>query len=133
MGTAKRPSPRAAMITRSSRLISPGCSKKSRPTWRRAGPPTPNPKRPRWIGSALQKQPMNPDLPIPQSAPGGESAPVASLSLRVIKARHDLVNPIGHILGFSEMLLEEVQTQGHDRLRAQLQLVHQTASRMMAQ
>jgi len=30
----------------------------------------------------------------------------------VSKARHDLRDPLGHILGFSEMLIEEAQAEG---------------------
>src|SRR5438105_1324951 len=55
------------------------------------------------------------------------------LNLRVLKTRHDLHNSIGHVLGFSEMLLEESQEQGHDHLRPELERLLHSAKRMIAQ
>src|SRR5712672_1974052 len=52
--------------------------------------------------------PMSADPPSPPALP--------SLTLRVSRARHDLHNSIGHILGFSEMLLDEVQEPGQEKL-----------------
>src|SRR5262245_14388865 len=50
----------------------------------------------------------------------------SQLSVRVTKARHDLHNSIGHIVGFSEMWLEEFKEEG-------LELIFRTAGEMRAQ
>lgn len=55
-----------------------------------------------------------------------------NLSEQVAKARHDLRNPLSHILGFSEMLLDEAKTHGHQNLQADLELIYRTADRMIA-
>src|SRR6266478_10125806 len=55
------------------------------------------------------------------------------LHMRVLKTRHDLHNSIGHILGFSEMLLEEVQEQGHDHMRPELERLLQSAKQIIGQ
>lgn len=57
---------------------------------------------------------------------------VGNLSQQVAKARHDLRNPLSHILGFSEMLLEEAKLRGHENLKADVQLIYKTAERMIA-
>jgi len=63
----------------------------------------------------------------PQSDPSpGE------LNQRAAKARHDLRNPLSHILGFSEMLLDEARTHGHEQLKPDLELLYRTADRMIA-
>ena len=36
--------------------------------------------------------------------------------------RHDLRNPVGHVLGYGEMLDEELEDGGADELRSQLNL-----------
>jgi hypothetical protein len=61
------------------------------------------------------------------------SAVIPSLSLRVSRARHDLHNSIGHILGFSEMLLDEVQEPGQEKLRPELELIQRLAAQMISQ
>ncbi len=43
-----------------------------------------------------------------------------SVSTRVAKARHDLRNPLGEIIGFSEILREEAGDLGHTHLQAAL-------------
>src|SRR5580765_6498775 len=55
------------------------------------------------------------------------------LNMRVLKTRHDLHNSIGHVLGFSEMLLEESREQGHDGLRPGLEHLVQGSKQMIAQ
>jgi len=55
------------------------------------------------------------------------------LNMRVIKARHDLHNSIGHVLGFSEMLLEEAQEQGRRNLIAELASLLESSRHMIAQ
>jgi len=52
--------------------------------------------------------------------------------MRVIKARHDLHNSIGHVLGFSEMLLEQAEEQGQDDLSLELQRLVQSAQEITA-
>src|SRR5437867_244918 len=69
---------------------------------------------------------MNPESPQPEPR-------AAPLSVRVIKARHDLRNSLTHILGFSEILLEEIQEQGRDHLRSDLQFIQRTAAQLMEQ
>ncbi|HWY74362.1 MAG TPA: response regulator, partial [Verrucomicrobiae bacterium] len=56
----------------------------------------------------------------------------AEFTSRVARTRHDLRNCIGQILGFSEMLIEEVQGGGREPLRADLDLIHNRASQMIA-
>src|SRR5206468_12552628 len=57
----------------------------------------------------------------------------AKLNLRVLKTRHDLHNSIGHVLGFSEMLLEVVQGHGQDHLRLELEGLLRGAKQMIGQ
>ena len=57
----------------------------------------------------------------------------AEFTLSVSRVRHDLNNAIGQILGFSKMLLEEVQEQGREKLRPELELIHKNAGQMLAQ
>jgi sigma-B regulation protein RsbU (phosphoserine phosphatase) len=52
---------------------------------------------------------------------------------QVSRARHDLNNAVGQILGFSQMLLEEIQEQGRENLRPELELIHRNAGQMIAQ
>src|SRR5438874_11884885 len=61
------------------------------------------------------------------------SAGVPSLALRVSRARHDLHNSIGHILGFSEILLDDVEEAGREKLRPELELIRQLATEMISQ
>src|SRR5882762_6374950 len=70
---------------------------------------------------------MNPDLIAQQKQAA------AALGLRVVKTRHDFHNSLTHILGFSEMLLEEAQERGRDHLRDDLNLIHRTADLLMRQ
>src|SRR6266446_1035271 len=65
------------------------------------------------------------DTPFPSSDP--------KLHMRVLKTRHDLHNSIGHVLGFSEMLLEEAQERGHDHIRPELERLLQSAKQMIGQ
>jgi sigma-B regulation protein RsbU (phosphoserine phosphatase) len=56
-----------------------------------------------------------------------------AFGLRVSKARHDLHNSIGHIVGFSEMWGEDLQEQGCESLQREMQFIYRTASEMMTQ
>src|SRR2546422_3852249 len=73
---------------------------------------------------------MSLDSP-PRERPSTASDP--KLNMRVIKARHDLHNSIGHVLGFSEMLLEEAREEGRDHLRPELEQLLQSAKQMIGQ
>src|SRR5947207_2585111 len=65
---------------------------------------------------------------------GGKVDPAAtSLTMRVVRTRHDLHNALTHILGFSEMLLEELPEQGREPLRTELELINRTAAHLMTQ
>ena len=55
------------------------------------------------------------------------------LHMRVIKTRHDLHNSIGHVLGFSEMLLEEAREHGRDQLGAELEQLARGTKEIIAQ
>ncbi len=59
--------------------------------------------------------------------------PPSQFPARVSKARHDLNNSIGHVLGFAEMLVEEAQEPGQGKLLRDLELVFQTARHLAAQ
>ena len=52
---------------------------------------------------------------------------------QVIKARHDLRNPLAHILGFSEMLADHARKQGRRDLRADSLEINATAEQILAQ
>src|SRR5258708_5055145 len=60
-------------------------------------------------------------------------AALPSLTLRVSRARHDLHNSLGHILGFSEILLEGVEEPGPEKLRPELELIRRLATQMISQ
>jgi len=53
------------------------------------------------------------------------------LNLRVIKARHDLHNTIAHVLGFSEMLLEDAREERLHNLCPKLELLVKTGEEMI--
>lgn len=55
---------------------------------------------------------MNSDEPKPLPCPAGDRSPEKSLDERTAKVRHDLKNPLTHILGFAEMLLEDAHSTG---------------------
>ena len=52
---------------------------------------------------------------------------------QVIKARHDLRNPLAHILGFSEMLGEHAVKVNLPGLRADSQLINAVAEKILAE
>ena len=76
---------------------------------------------------------MRSDPPAQNDASTRPAMAVPEFGLRVSRVRHDLNNAIGQILGFSEMLLEEIQEQGRAKLRPELELIHKSASQMIAQ
>jgi len=68
----------------------------------------------------------DPALP-PESAALGD----AEFARRVAKARHDLRNPLAHILGFSELLIEKAGQQGFSFLKSRLQLIERSANELV--
>src|SRR5438552_18726497 len=68
---------------------------------------------------------MKADVPV-QS---GESL----YALQAAKARHELHSSIAHILGFSEMWLEEMQQGGSETTRSGLEFIYQAGTQMMTQ
>jgi adenylate cyclase len=70
----------------------------------------------------------------PQQPPAGFASPSAlSAQFReqVSRRRHDLNGFISHILGFSEMLLEQVRDEGRSALSPPLELIHRMATQML--
>jgi len=51
------------------------------------------------------------------------------LHMRVLKTRTICTIPFGHVLGFSEMLLEEAQEHGRDNMRPELETCSTAQSR----
>jgi sigma-B regulation protein RsbU (phosphoserine phosphatase) len=76
---------------------------------------------------------MRSDPPAQNDASPRPAIADPALGLKVSRARHDLNNAIGQILGFSEMLLEEIQERGREKLRPELELIHKSAGQMIAQ
>ncbi len=67
--------------------------------------------------------------PPPNPAPPEDSEWVR----RVAKARHDLRNPVAHILGFSELLIEKARDQGYNFLKARIELVQRLGNELVEQ
>jgi class 3 adenylate cyclase/CheY-like chemotaxis protein len=75
---------------------------------------------------------MNLDSPAATRSPNDLPSASVPFSLRVAKARHDLHNAIGQILGFSEMWLEEAQEQRLEGLQPCLQKICRAAGEISA-
>jgi len=75
----------------------------------------------------------------PEPCASHDSAPAQALGedpefrLRVSRARHDLNSAISQILGFSQILLEEIAEQRRAPFRPELERIHRHAGQMMAQ
>jgi adenylate cyclase len=67
----------------------------------------------------------------PESTAPASSVSADAFRARVARARHDLRNPIGEIIGYSEMLQEEISGSGETHLVSQLQTIHRTASQIL--
>ena len=76
---------------------------------------------------------MNPDPPAQENPPRRAVPGDSPFGLRVVKARHDLHSSIGHIVGFSEMWLEELPEQGCEPLQQGLEIICRRAGEMMIQ
>ena len=63
------------------------------------------------------------------TAETGASAPTEESFLRLLgRVRHDLRSPLGHIIGFGEILLEEAAASGADGLLEGLRSILQVAN-----
>jgi adenylate cyclase len=75
---------------------------------------------------------MFPD-PKPQpDATAGQMPAMAWMAPHLKKVRHDLQNVVGQILGFSEVLLEELPASGSEHVRTRLERVHLLANQISA-
>jgi adenylate cyclase len=74
---------------------------------------------------------MNADGRSDPRAAGGAEMDAAEFARLLSKARHDVHNSLGHILGFSEMLLEDFGDQSGEELRAGLGMLNRTAREAM--
>jgi signal transduction histidine kinase len=63
----------------------------------------------------------------PDSAPSGAAEPSALASLR-----HDLRTPIGHVLGYGEMVLEDLRSVGRPDIAADVEKIHAAGKRLLA-
>lgn len=83
----------------------------------------------------MSKQDSDPEHSgAPPADPGGETAPVeapASLSGMDIHLRHALRTPLNHIIGYSELLLEETRERGLDDLTADLDKILAAAGELL--
>src|SRR6186713_471769 len=72
---------------------------------------------------------------IPASSPVPPPPGISVEALRecVSRARHDLRNPLGHILGFSEMLAEEARNRGFYHFVADFEAISEAANQMVAE
>ena len=71
---------------------------------------------------------MTPEAP--NETAGGEDP--GEFKQRVAQARHDLRNPLAHILGFSEMLIEKAGADPSDSLKPQFESIYQLADALVA-
>src|SRR5438477_4603471 len=76
----------------------------------------------------MKPNPAAEEIPPPIKAVGD-----TQFTSRVSKARHDLHNSIGHIVGFSEMWVEEFREQNSELLQREMQGIFQAACEMTAQ
>src|SRR5437899_2496967 len=99
MATARKPWPPVATSTRSSRLISIGCSRRS------TGCSPSGHKARRRMGESkefrMTTEFFSPNEP---SRPAG-----TGWRHRLSQLRHDLRNPLSEIVGFAELLIEEAR------------------------
>jgi signal transduction histidine kinase len=63
---------------------------------------------------------------------GGASHHPPDFAQQVAQARHDLRNPLGHIMGFTEILLEQVPKRGYDAMKPGLQAIYQQSEQLVA-
>jgi len=70
---------------------------------------------------------MTPDPPNDPSTEEGAD----DFKERMAQARHDLRNPLAHILGFSEILIEKAHNGGPAMLKQRVEAIYQTADRLV--
>src|SRR2546430_6733605 len=121
----RRPTP-AATITRPSRSISRGCSKKSTASWLAD-------RRLRRRMPEFFTNPMKSETDPPPTAQSQSSTAEPTWSSRLSRIRHDLRNPLSEILGFSEILQEEAAERGLQQLLPGFGQIHQAASRIFGE
>jgi CheY-like chemotaxis protein len=76
---------------------------------------------------------MNPDSAQPKSSQNSAPPAGSDFARRIAKARHDLRNPVAHILGFSEMLIEKAHEQGYNFLKGRVELIERLGNEMVEQ
>lgn len=76
---------------------------------------------------------MKADSSEPNAPLGLEETAREQFRLRVSRARHDLENLLGQILGFSELLLDELHEPDPTALHVDLEMIRQTATRITGQ
>jgi adenylate cyclase len=78
----------------------------------------------------LGKSPATPDLPLPQA--GASPAPSAPRKRPLAKIRHDLRTPVNHIIGYSEILLEEAPSRVPERFLLDLKRIRNGGEQLLA-
>lgn len=68
-----------------------------------------------------------------EATPSCDDGPARSWEMRIDKARHDLRNPLGEILGLSDLLLEEALAAGYQQLLPDFETIHHAALQMLIQ
>src|SRR6185503_5126225 len=122
MATARRPWPPVATSTRSNRLISIACSRRSTGCW-------PSGRKSRQRADETKEIRMTNEF----SSPGEASRPPGSAwRRRLSELRHDLRNPLSEIVGFAELLIEEARERQLRTLMPGLDTIRQSANRILA-
>ncbi|MBN2507899.1 MAG: hypothetical protein JXQ71_14525 [Verrucomicrobia bacterium] len=73
---------------------------------------------------------MPPDPDPPRPSPARQPPAGSAFDRQVSRARHDLRNPLAHILGFTEMLIEKTGAQGLNFLKSRLQVIERSARQL---
>lgn len=68
-----------------------------------------------------------------EATPSDDDGMARSWEMRIDKARHDLRNPLGEILGLSDLLQEEALAAGYQQLLPDLETMHHAALQMLIQ
>ena len=66
-----------------------------------------------------------------KTAPGGVTEDEENQPLSLANVRHTLRTPLNHIIGYSEMLLEEADERGLDAFTADLQKIHKAGKQLL--
>ena len=68
-----------------------------------------------------------------ETSPSCDDGTARSWEKRIDKARHDLRNPLGEILGLSDLLQEEALAAGYQQLLPDFETIHHAALQMLIQ